>query len=64
MNNCALNKINNKYTMTVEEAENRIIFSFLVNPEIDQIDCVSALKKVMNKEAIKVLNKIQLIKNK
>jgi hypothetical protein len=55
MNNCALNKINNKYTLTVEEAENRIIFSFLVNPEIDQIDCVSALKKIMNKEAIKVL---------
>ena len=55
INNCALNKVNNIYTLTVKEAANRIIFSFLVNPEIDQIDCVSALKKVMNKEAIKVL---------
>ena len=55
INDCALNKINDQYTITAEDEDNRIIFSFLVNPEIDQQKCVSSLQKVLNKEAIRVL---------
>ena len=55
INDCALNKINGQHTITAEDEDNKIIFSFLVNPEIEQQKCVSSLQKVLNKEAIRVL---------
>ena len=55
INDCALSKINGQYTITGDDKNNKIIFSFLVNPEIDSQKCVSSLQKVMNEEAIRVL---------
>ena len=55
INDCALNKINDQYTWTGQEDKDRIIFSFLVNSEIDQQKCISSLQKVMNEEARRVL---------
>ena len=55
INDCSLRKVNGQYTITGEDKDNKIIFSFLVNPEIDQQKCVSSLQKVLNKEAKKVL---------
>jgi hypothetical protein len=55
INNCAFHKINGEYTMTAEDLDNRIIFSILVDPEINQRNCISSLQKVLNKEAKKVL---------
>ena len=55
INNCALHKMNGIYTMTVEDFNTRIRFSFLVNSQIDEQECIYSLKKVLNKEAMKVL---------
>ena len=55
INDCALNKVNGQYTIAGVDQKNKIIFSFLVNSEIDQQKCVSSLQKVLNKEAIRVL---------
>lgn len=55
INNCAFHKINGAYTMESEDLDDRIIFSMLVTPEINQRNCISSLQKVLNKEAKKVL---------
>jgi len=55
INDCALSKINGQYTITGGDKNNKIIFSFLVNPEIDSQKCVSSLQRVLNEEAIRVL---------
>ena len=55
INNCALHKINGAYTMESEVLDDRIIFSMLVNPEINQQNCIFSIQKVLNKEAKKVL---------
>ncbi|MDB4141372.1 hypothetical protein N9590_04695 [Candidatus Pelagibacter sp.] len=55
INDCALNKVNGQYTIAGVDQKNKIIFSFLVNSEIDQQKCVSSLQKVLNEEAIRVL---------
>ena len=55
INNCALSKANGIYTMQAEEYKTKLLFSFLVNPEIDQQKCVSSIQKVLNEEARKVL---------
>ena len=41
--------------MIGKDQDNKIIFSLLVNSEIDQQKCVSSLQKVLNEEAIRVL---------
>ena len=55
INDCDLNKVNCQYTMIGKDQDNKIIFSLLVNSEIDQQKCVSSLQKVLNEEAIRVL---------
>ena len=55
INDCALNKINDQYTMTAMDQKDKIIFSFLVNSEIDRQKCVSSLQKVLNEEAVRIL---------
>ena len=55
INDCDLNKVNGQYTMIGKDQDNKIIFSLLVNSEIDQQKCVSSLQKVLNEEAIRVL---------
>ena len=55
INDCALFKVNGQYTIAGEDQDNKIIFSFLVNPEINPQKCVSSLQKVLNEEAIRVL---------
>ena len=46
---------NGQYTIAGVDQKNKIIFSFLVNSEIDQQKCISSLQKVMNEEARRVL---------
>ena len=55
INNCAFHKQNGKYTMIANDLDDRITFSVLVKPEINQRKCVTSLQNVLNEEAKKVL---------